>query len=703
MNVKNQFMNSRKLIPLLLAMLIAMLALTGCGQTTTPTTAPAATEAVPVSDAPAIETGPVSIVGEVNSKNVAVVPSIYPDPSVVLIDVSDLIMGQSDIMIDDASQILGALITPMFPLPGQYRIDLPIQPRAASVDLDNNGTEDEGVQIFSLVVASNIIGNSYLQQLEQDGAPRSYLLDIVTGEITEGSFLVYAPDDLQGFPTGFGDDGKWFTADDPTMNLTKGYSVATLGADGSVTFDRSAEAVINTVERAEVAALDFSKQGIAESFNSLIDTLKVRYAYTELRQLDWEQIRDEYLPKVEEADASQDIAAYFLVVDQLAKSIHDAHVAANPGVNVDAIVAQGTAFGGQIDGNMGASAIAITDPQLPNAAPGDTIIVLTVGEDGPARQAGWVPGTEIISIDGQPAVDRIYDTPVLLSTGTDESRRALQMPLLLKFPIDQKVTFEYRLPDSDEVLSATMTTGSYDTGETTPPSEFAAPVTYEQVGNNYAVIRWGDFVDAILAKIAVLEEALAQEVGNPSAGVILDLRGNGGGWVVLYETMASYFFSADEPMPANMFDWYYFDQNADGLIRNFPQERQLSAPRPELAYTGPLVVLIDEGCASACEYFTQHLQLLDRATVIAQYGSKGAGGPIDRIALPSNGIFFQYTVGRTTFAGSDEFNLEAKGVVPDIRVSVTLESELAKLRGEDPVMQAAIAELDRVISEAATE
>ncbi len=701
MNIKEQFMNSRKLIPVLLGMLIAVLALTGCGQTTTPTTAPAATEAVPVSDAPAVETGPVSIVGEVNSKDIVVMPSIYPDPSVVLIDVSDLIMGQSDIMIDDASQIMGTFTTPMFPLPGQYRVDLPIQPRAASVDLDNNGTEDEGVQIFSLVVASNIIGNSYLQQLEQDSTPRSYLLDIATGDITEGSFLVYAPDDLQGFPTAFGADGKWFTADDPTMSLPKGYSVATLGADGSVTFDRSAEAVINTMEHAEVAAPDFSEQGIAESFNSLIDTLKTRYSYTELRQLDWEQIRAEYLPQVEEADASQDFVAYYLLVSQLANSINDAHVAAIS-YNIDAVMAQLKALISLAGSNVGATAIPISDPQLPNNAPGDTIIVLTVGEDGPAQQAGWVPGTEIISINGQPAVDHLYDTPIAASAGTDESRRVLQTQFLLSFPADQKVTFEYRLPDSDEVLSATMTTGAYDPGMKAPPWESAAPVTYEQINSNYAVIRWGDFVHDILAKIAVLEEGLAHEVGNPSAGVILDLRGNGGGWDMLYETMASYFFTADNPMPTRVLDFYYYDQNADELILAFPLDRDLSSPRPWLAYSGPLVVLIDESCASACEYFTQHLQILDRATVIAQYGSKGAGGPIDRIALPGK-ITFQYTMGRTTFAGSDEYNIEAKGVVPDIRVPVTLESELAKIRGEDPVMQAAIAELDRVISEAAAE
>ena len=48
---------------------------------------------------------------------------------------------------------------------------------------------------------------------------------------------------------------------------------------------------------------------------------------------------------------------------------------------------------------------------------------------------------------------------------------------------------------------------------------------------------------------------------------------------------------------------------------------------------------------------------------------------------------FNYTNGRTTFAGTNEYNLEAKGVVPDIRVPVTVESEQAKRTGQDPVLE----------------
>jgi hypothetical protein len=151
-------------------------------------------------------------------------------------------------------------------------------------------------------------------------------------------------------------------------------------------------------------------------------------------------------------------------------------------------------------------------------------------------------------------------------------------------------------------------------------------------------------------------------------------------------------------MPYNMFDWYYYDAAAGAQIREYAPKYMLSAPKPELAYTGPLMVLVDGNCASACEYFSQTLQKLGRAQIVGQYATDGAGGPVDEIQMPE-GMIFNYTNGRTTFAGTDEYNLEAKGVVPDIRVPVTVESEQAKRTGKDPVLEAAVAELSRASNE----
>ncbi len=138
-----------------------------------------------------------------------------------------------------------------------------------------------------------------------------------------------------------------------------------------------------------------------------------------------------------------------------------------------------------------------------------------------------------------------------------------------------------------------------------------------------------------------------------------------------------------------------YDFNERGFVRSATVDYQISAPKPELAYTGPLVVLINETCASACEFFTQTLQTTGRATVIGQYASTGAGGPIDVVSLPGD-IRFSYTVGRSTFSGTEDPNIEAKGVIPDVRVPVTLQTEMAKQNAEDPVMAAAVAYLDQV-------
>jgi len=221
--------------------------------------------ATPIPTSAASDSGPVAIVGEAGSANFYASPDTFSEPVVALFDASNMIQ-QQPVFAKVKGQILGTFDTGMFPLPAKYSISLPIRPTAASLDLDNNGKTDAGVQVYAVIAANNFTGDSYLQQLDQGGMV-SYLADLVTGAITEGAFIVYAPDAGQGFPTGYGADAKWFTSDDPTAPLPQGYTVARLSADGKVTLDRSPEPVINTIERQEEASPDFSKEGILESYN----------------------------------------------------------------------------------------------------------------------------------------------------------------------------------------------------------------------------------------------------------------------------------------------------------------------------------------------------------------------------------------------------------------------------------------------------
>lgn len=434
------------------------------------------------------EGGPVVVTGEVGSANFAFLPDLWPNPTVALMDVTHILKGQPEIFVPKQGKILGLLTEPLFPGPGRYRLNLPITPAGETVDVDNDGQDDAGVQIFALLVASNLFNDSYLEQLEQVNGLFSYLSDVATGDISEGAFLLYAPDGDQAFPTGSGEDGKWFTADDPSAPIAAGYTLARLGADGTVRLERSPEVTMNTLERAEVTSPDFSDQDILASYNALIDTLARRYAWSDLRGLDWEQIRRAYLPQVETAEANQDILAYYVALDSLANSIEDAHVAALAVGNVEASLAKVTARVEQTGGGVGASVIAESDEADPSAPPGDRILVLTVGDDTPAAEAGWTPGTEIVSIDGQPAAARYETLPMYVGTGVAEVQRFMKTQALLSFPLSQTVTIGYRLPDASAVLTASMVTGEYASGYVPAETAIQTPITYEQRGD-YAIVR----------------------------------------------------------------------------------------------------------------------------------------------------------------------------------------------------------------------
>lgn len=678
-------------------LLIGMLLLAACAQPPTP--APPTAPPTPVAAAPATpskptaepeptppsglpaaeiineEGGPGFVTGEWAYTSYAVAGA-YQEPVAALLDASRLVQGNHSEWVPRSGQILGTLTSPLSPAPVSYQVNLPIRPDAASVDLDNDGETDDGVLIYALVMSTNLVGDSYLEQTEQLGFS-SYLTDPQTGAVREGTFLIYAPNAEQGFPGGAGADGQFFTADDPAVAVPGGYTLATLNPDGSVAFNRSFEARMDVREPAAFASPDFSGQGILESYNALIDVLKVRYSFTELRKLDWEQIRQEYLPRVQAADAAEDFTAYYGALWNLAQSIRDSHVqvTAPQAIRIAELSKRVEPF----QGNVGAGLAELSDGRF---------IATYLDPEGPAARAGWQFGTEIVRVDGVPIGERIDSLPYLSPESTAEGIRVARLSYALSFPVGAEVTIEYRLPGESELRSVTLIAGDHATAPTSsaPPRE---EISFKRLDDGSGYIQWTAFND-LLYKLAVWEKFLATFHNAP--GIVIDLRGNGGGNVGLLNTMSSYLFTDEDPRPLNWIDTYTYDEQANDLVREFSSDYVLSSPKPELTYTGPVVVLVDESSASAAEYFPQLLQRQGRAIVVGEHGSDGAGGVIERVAMPG-GLTFQFTKGRSVFAGTDELNLEGKGVTLDVRVPITAESEQAKLDGDDPVLDAALVAL----------
>ncbi|MGN6483739.1 MAG: S41 family peptidase [Thermomicrobiales bacterium] len=417
-------------------------------------------------------------------------------------------------------------------------------------------------------------------------------------------------------------------------------------------------------------------------------------------------MRATYVPMMQQAQDARDAEAYFGVLNQMASSFLDAHVTAYPATTEGMEIVQAFSLEAAkpYEGTIGAQGEAMSaNPDDPAAGLGDNLTIVTVGASGPAHDAGWVPGTQVVSINGKTVKEHRETIPTwLIGSGisTQEKVQYLQTAASLLFPVGAKVTIGYIQPGETAVKTVEMVAGHYETGVPQPvvvPGGDPKPLetsTYTEL-DGYTVIKWADFEEDIPERIAVLEAALNYAKSQPdSKGIVIDMRGNTGGWEALYMTMESYFFSADHPMNGHVFDDWEWDGTPGGFARVFAPDMTAVSPKPDLAYTGPLAILVDQDCGSSCEFFTQSFQKQGRAIVVGQYATAGAGGNIDQVKMPM-GITFQYTVGQSTWAGTDVFNIEAKGVIPDVRVPVTVEGEVARLNGTDIVLDTAIAVLEK--------
>ena len=111
------------------------------------------------------------------------------------------------------------------------------------------------VMVFAIAYWTNTWGDPYLERRDQGGGGWSsaYASTKVSSnrdsylEVYGGKYLVYAPDDKQQFPSGFGADKKLFTDDDPIMNIPAGWSVIDLDKT-PFAIDRSEKPTIDLFE-----------------------------------------------------------------------------------------------------------------------------------------------------------------------------------------------------------------------------------------------------------------------------------------------------------------------------------------------------------------------------------------------------------------------------------------------------------------------
>lgn len=271
---------------------------------------------------------------------------------------------------------------------------------------------------------------------------------------------------------------------------------------------------------------------------------------------------------------------------------------------------------------------------------GEYLAIISPIEGSPAEAAGLKPGDQIIAIDGE---DMTGFTP-------EQARQRVLGPA------GTTVTLTVAREGEAEALEFVITRAKITTNS----------VTGEMLENNIAYIDINSFGDNTTSQLqAVLDELLAQD----PRGVIIDLRNNPGGYLHTSVEVSSQFIEKGVIL---------YEQYGDG---NRDVHNALGNGR---VTDLPIVVLVNEGSASASEILAGALQDNGRALLVGVQ-SYGKGSVQQMIPLSNEQGAARITIAR--WLTPDERLIDGVGLTPDYIIERT-EGDIEN--GLDPQLDKAI-------------
>ena len=255
-------------------------------------------------------------------------------------------------------------------------------------------------------------------------------------------------------------------------------------------------------------------------------------------------------------------------------------------------------------------------------------------DDTPAHKAGIKPGDYITHIDGtavmglslNEAVDKMRGKP-----GTD-----------IKLTIRRKSV--------PEALDITLTRAIIK----------IKPVRYEvKEEDKIGYIRINTFSEKTTESVKKAVKEITKELGDKPIGYIIDLRNNPGGLLDQAVAVSDLFLESGEIVSTRS--------------RNPEDTMRFNAKPGDIAEGLPIVVLINDGSASASEIVAGALQDHKRA-VIAGMKSFGKGSVQTIIPIVNHGAIRITTARYYTPSG---VSIQAKGIEPDIEIKPAKIEEIA--------------------------
>lgn len=262
-----------------------------------------------------------------------------------------------------------------------------------------------------------------------------------------------------------------------------------------------------------------------------------------------------------------------------------------------------------------------------------TIIAPILGS--PAEKAGILPGDIVVEVDGED----ITGQPQWEVIGK------------IRGPKGSKVTLTVLHPEGEDFVDVDIIRDRIDIKSVLWDEIPGTDLAYLQITQFAA-----DTNSELEKALGEIEQTMVD--GKPIRGILLDLRNNPGGFLQQALLIASNFLPENEII--------LWEQDADDNLSDY------RSAGPGLAREIPIVVLINEGSASAAEILAGSLQSNGRARLVGQT-TLGTGTVLRPFGLSDGSVV---RLGVTNWLTPEQELIKGEGIKPNITVKQKLSTEM---------------------------
>jgi carboxyl-terminal processing protease len=388
---------------------------------------------------------------------------------------------------------------------------------------------------------------------------------------------------------------------------------------------------------------DLTAKDRVRIFEQVWKLVNENYYSANFNGVDWNRVRERYRPQAESASNDDE---FYTVLRHMVGELRDAHTQIiTPEEREYEKRKQGVTIGVRVREVEGKPTIISVAPQ------------------SEADQSGLKPGMRVLSINNVNIAEYLKTTALTLGAmSSDRATIASEYGHLFRGDPGTPVTLTVTGLDN-KPFTVTLKRRIVDASAQVSKRKLSGGIGYIKM------TAWESPADT------QFEEALSEM--HDSSGLIIDLRGNGGGEAGIVFKLANLFFR-------NKVSLGKFISRSGKITETFSNSHK--GP----VYESPVSILVDEGSASGSELFAGVMQEHGRAKIIGRE-SCGCLLVVQKLSKLYGGA--QLSISELDFKTPNGKRLEGIGVVPDQIVPLRRDDLLA---GRDAALEAAQQRLNEV-------